>query len=37
MEDGPRYSETVPTVYSHTGHSEMKLHMKMAFYTKEFD
>ena len=37
MKGGPNYSETAPAVSSHTGPSEMKLHMKMAFYTKEFD
>ena len=37
MKGGPRYSDTAHTVYDHTGPSEMKLHMKMAFYTKEFD
>ena len=33
----PQLSKTAPTVCSHTGPSEMKLHMKMTFYTKEFD
>ena len=28
MKGGPRQSETVPTVYSHTGISEMKSHVK---------
>ena len=37
MKDGPQCSETAPAVYGHTGISEMKSHMKIVFYTKEFD
>ena len=37
MKDGPRQSKTVPTVYSYTGISEMKSHVKKASYTKELD
>ena len=35
--DGSQHSKTVPTVYSHTGASEMILHMKMESCTKEFN
>ena len=34
---GPKWSESVPTVHSHTGISEVKSHTKMVSYTKESD
>ena len=37
MKGGPSFSKTAPTVYDHTGPSEIKLHMKMVFYTKELN
>ena len=36
-EGWPKQSKTVPTVHNHTGISEMKSHVKMAFRTKELD